>query len=110
MRKTPVFGMVERGGKVMAFVTPDAKAATIFPIIAERVMPESTVYTDEYPVYDKLSLHDELLPTPPHPAQPKNVRDGRRSHSDHRRILESGKARDRRSLSLREPKIFADLP
>jgi transposase len=55
--KTPVFGMVERGGKVLAYVTPDVKAATIFPIIAERVMPQSTVYTDDYPVYDKLSLH-----------------------------------------------------
>lgn len=55
--KTPVFGMVERGGKVLAYVTPDVKAATIFPIIAERVLPESTVYTDDYPIYDKLSLH-----------------------------------------------------
>lgn len=57
--KTPVFGMVERGGKgrVMAFVTPDVKAATLFPIISERVLPESIVYTDDYPVYDKLSLH-----------------------------------------------------
>jgi transposase-like protein len=55
--KTPVFGMVERGGKVLAYVTPDAKASTIFPIIAERIMPQSTVYTDDYPIYDKLSLH-----------------------------------------------------
>jgi transposase len=57
--KTPVFGMVERGGKgrVMAFVTPDAKAATIFPIISERVLPETVVYTDDYPIYDKLSTH-----------------------------------------------------
>src|SRR5580692_1760254 len=55
--KTPVFGMVERGGKVLAYVTPDAKASTILPIIAERVMPESTVFTDDYPIYDKLSLH-----------------------------------------------------
>ena len=57
--KTPVFGMVERGGKgrVMAFVTPDVKTATIFPIISERVLPETIVYTDDYPIYDKLSLH-----------------------------------------------------
>jgi transposase len=55
--KTPVFGMVERGGRVIAKVTPDAKAATIFPIIAERVLPQTTVYTDDYPIYDKLSLH-----------------------------------------------------
>lgn len=55
--KTPVFGMVERGGRVLAFVTPDAKAATLFPIITERIMPQSTVFTDDYPVYDKLGVH-----------------------------------------------------
>jgi transposase len=52
--KTPVFGMVERGGRVVAKVTPDVKAKTIFPIIHERVLPASTVYTDEYPIYDHL--------------------------------------------------------
>ncbi len=53
--KTPVFGMVQRGGCVVAMVTPDVKAQTIMPIIAERVLPESTVYTDDYPMYDKLA-------------------------------------------------------
>jgi transposase len=55
--KTPVFGMVERGGRVVAVVTPDAKASTVLPIIAEKVLPESIVYTDEYPIYDKLAEH-----------------------------------------------------
>lgn len=55
--KVPVFGMVERGGRVIARVTPDAKADTLFPIIAERVLPESTVYTDDYCTYDRLDLH-----------------------------------------------------
>jgi transposase len=53
--KTPVFGMVERGGRVIAKVTPDTKARTLFPIIHERVLPASTVYTDDYPIYDKLA-------------------------------------------------------
>jgi len=53
--KTPVFGMVERGGRVIARVTKDVKASTIFPIIAERVLPASTVYTDCYTTYDSLS-------------------------------------------------------
>jgi transposase len=53
--KTPVFGMVERGGRVIACVTPDVKAATIFPIIEERILPSSTVYSDEYSVYDRLA-------------------------------------------------------
>jgi len=52
--KTPVFGMVERGGRVIARVTPDAKASTVFPIIAERILPASTVYTDFYATYDHL--------------------------------------------------------
>jgi transposase-like protein len=55
--KTPVFGMVERSGRVVAMVTPDAKAKTILPIIHERVLPATVVYTDDYPIYDKLSEH-----------------------------------------------------
>jgi transposase len=53
--KTPVFGMVERGGRVIARVTKDAKASTVLPIIAERVLPESIVYTDTYPIYDTVN-------------------------------------------------------
>jgi len=50
--KQPVFGMVERGGRVVARVTPDAKAKTVLPIVAERVLPESIIFTDDYPIYD----------------------------------------------------------
>jgi transposase-like protein len=52
--KTPVFGMVERGGSVIAKVTPDVKARTLYPIIHERVLPASIVFSDEYAVYDRL--------------------------------------------------------
>jgi transposase len=52
--KTPVFGMVERGGKVIARVTKDVSSNAVFPIIAERVLPASTVYTDFYATYDHL--------------------------------------------------------
>jgi transposase-like protein len=52
--KTPVFGMVQRGGCVVAMVTPDTKSKTVLPIIHERVLPASIVYTDDYPIYDKL--------------------------------------------------------
>jgi transposase len=55
--KTPVFGMVQRGGSVVAMVTPDARAKTILPLIYERVLPETTVYTDEFAIYDKLAQH-----------------------------------------------------
>lgn len=52
---TPVFGMVERGGRVIAKVTPDTKVKTLFPIIHERVLPASTVYTDDYVIYENLA-------------------------------------------------------
>ena len=50
--KQPIFGMVERGGRVVARVTPDAKSKTVLPIVAERVLPESIIFTDDYPIYD----------------------------------------------------------
>jgi transposase len=54
-QKTPVFGMLERGGRVVAKVTPDTKVKTLFPIIHERILPSSTVYSDEYVTYDRLA-------------------------------------------------------
>jgi transposase len=49
--KTPVFGIVERGGKVAALVAPDVTRATVQPLIEEKVLPESLIYTDEYVLY-----------------------------------------------------------
>jgi len=53
--KVPVLGMVERGGRVVARVTPSVKAETVYPIIREHVLPESVVFTDDYCVYDRLT-------------------------------------------------------
>jgi transposase len=52
--KVPVFGIVDRGGKVAALVTRDVTRATVQPIIQEKALPESLIYTDEYKVYDGL--------------------------------------------------------
>ena len=52
--KTPVFGMVERGGQVRAYVTPDVKAKAVLGIGAEKVLDKATVFTDDYPIYDGL--------------------------------------------------------
>ena len=54
-KKTPVVGIVERGGKVAALVTPDVKRRTVMPIIHSKVMPRSMIYTDDYKVYNPLS-------------------------------------------------------
>jgi transposase-like protein len=53
--KTPVFGLVERKGKVIAKVVPNVQSKTLLPIIKEKVLQDSTVYTDELPSYDRLS-------------------------------------------------------
>lgn len=53
-KKVPVLGMVERRGRLVARVMPDATKRTIMPHIAEYVLPASIIYTDEYKVYDDL--------------------------------------------------------
>lgn len=52
--KVPVAGIVQRGGKVAALVTKDTKKRTLMPIVEEKVLPETMVYTDEYTAYDGL--------------------------------------------------------
>jgi transposase-like protein len=51
--RTPVFGMVERHGRVTAHVVPNTKAATLVPRVKARVLPEAVIYTDEATVYRK---------------------------------------------------------
>ncbi len=53
-KKVPVFGIVERGGKVAALVTKDVARATVMPIIESKVLPRSLIYTDDYKVYNPL--------------------------------------------------------
>ena len=49
--KTIVFGMLERGGDIMANVVPNVRKRTLQPIIAENLEPGSTVHTDELGSY-----------------------------------------------------------
>ncbi|QQR86416.1 MAG: IS1595 family transposase [Flavobacteriales bacterium] len=49
--KTPVFGMLERGGRVVAKVVIDTKARTIQPIMRQHIAIGTTVHTDEYLAY-----------------------------------------------------------
>lgn len=59
--KTPVFGVVERGGRVVAVVTDNAKKATLQPIIHEHVLPRSVIFTDEWKAYDGLDGSKEYV-------------------------------------------------
>jgi len=54
--KVPVFGLLKRGGRVYAAMIPDTKRTTLLPIIRDRVVPDSVVYTDAYSVYDILDV------------------------------------------------------
>jgi transposase-like protein len=53
--KTPVFGMVQRRGRVAAMPVRSVAGATLLPVIMERVLPASTIYSDEFRSYDGLT-------------------------------------------------------
>lgn len=56
--KTPVFGILKRGGKVYTKIIPDAKSATLMPIIQEKIAPDSIVYTDTFKSYNVLDVSE----------------------------------------------------
>ena len=53
--KTPVLGMVERQGRVVALAVRSVKATTLLDAFQERVLPATTVYTDELRQYDPIA-------------------------------------------------------
>lgn len=52
--KEKVFSLVERGGRVRSFHVPRVNAATLKPIIKKQIDRETSVMTDDYPVYRNL--------------------------------------------------------
>lgn len=52
--KTPVFGMIERGGKLKAQVVKDVKGNSLKPIIYDHVCAHSTIHSDEWFAYTGL--------------------------------------------------------
>lgn len=54
--KTPVVGMVERGGKLRVVKVRDTKRRTVQPIVKKNVIKGSTVMTDEWTAYQMLYL------------------------------------------------------
>jgi transposase-like protein len=55
--KATIFAMVERGGRVRADVVESRKAETLLPQVVKYVLPESTIFTDEWPSYNALGTH-----------------------------------------------------
>jgi transposase-like protein len=53
-KKTPVFGIFKRGGKVYTEIVPDCAKATLQGIIRGRVDPESIIHSDRWRGYNGL--------------------------------------------------------
>ena len=56
--KVPVFGLLKRGGRVYTKIIPDARSATLIPIIERKVIPDSIVYSDCWTGYNVLDVSD----------------------------------------------------
>ena len=53
--KTPIFGMLQRDGKVVAMKVENTQGATLMPIVSQFVESGSTTYTDEANIYHSLT-------------------------------------------------------
>lgn len=53
--KKPIFGMIQRSGKLVAITVNDTKADTLMPIIKQFVKENTVIYTDELNSYNRLS-------------------------------------------------------
>ena len=53
--KAPIFGMIEREGKVVAMKVENTQGATLLPIVEQFVEEGATTYTDELSSYNGLS-------------------------------------------------------
>jgi transposase len=56
--KVAVFGILQRTGRVYTKVIDDASTATLLPIIRQRVVPDSIVYTDYWRGYNALDVSE----------------------------------------------------
>jgi transposase len=54
--KTPVIGLLKRGGKVFTEIVENCSRQALMPIIKGQVLSEATIYTDGWKSYDGLVL------------------------------------------------------
>ena len=83
--KTPVFGLLKRGGKVYTKVIPNAKQQTLIPIIKDKVVPDSIVYSDSWKGYNALDVSEFKHMRINHS---KEFADKQKSYKWHREFLE----------------------
>jgi transposase len=53
-----VFGLLKRGGRVYTKIIPNASAETLVPIIEQKVIPDSIVYSDCWRGYNALDVSE----------------------------------------------------
>ena len=59
-KKMCVVGIAERKGRVVARATLDAKGSTLLGIVKEKILPKSTIFTDELNAYDGIKHMPEM--------------------------------------------------
>src|SRR5579863_5914941 len=47
-KKTAIFGILERKGRLRALVARDTRSSTLLGLVKEHILPNSTIFTDEY--------------------------------------------------------------
>lgn len=55
--KTPVLGILQRGGRLVAFVLTSTKVIPIQSILRSVLLPTATLISDEYLAYHGMSAH-----------------------------------------------------
>ena len=55
--KTPVFGLLKRGGKVFVSIVPNCSKEALMPVITGQILEGSTVHTDGWKAYDSLIVN-----------------------------------------------------
>ena len=53
-----MFGLLKRGGRVYTKVIPDASSDSLIPIIKQKVVPDSIVYSDCWRAYNVLDVSE----------------------------------------------------
>lgn len=56
--KVPVFGILKRGGRVYTKIVPDVRSTTLMPILEQKIVPDSIVFTDSLGSYNVLDVSD----------------------------------------------------
>lgn len=55
--KTPVFGLLKRGGKVIVKIVPNCSKESLVSIVKGLILKGSTVHSDGWSAYDDLVLN-----------------------------------------------------